>query len=453
MTREMHAPPRQIGFWTCLALVVGNTVGTGIFLLAPALAPFGWNAIYGWLLTIAGGLVLALVFARLARAMPEAGGPYDYIASTLGPAPAFFVMWAYWISLWITNAAIAIGAISYLTPFAPAFLSGKAGPLVAMALVVTMTAIALRGVRASGGVQVTTTIFKLVLLGGIILMFLAVASAPGGITPTFDNVAPTPLSASAIAGAAALTLWSMLGFESGVVPAGRVRDPGRTLVRATIIGTLIVGVVYIGATLAMSLLLPSEVARQSTAPVADLSTMLWGRESGLVVASLAAISAIGALNGWVFLQAEVPLVLAERGVFPAFFARVNAAGMPVGGHLLGCGLSLGLLALNLSGGLIAIYNFVILLATVATLVLYLAAAGALWVLLRRKKVTGLLASVAAVVGAVFALWTFYGAGAEATAWGAVLLASGIPVYLLMRRRAQTSPAPATVPAAPPESSA
>lgn len=450
MTRLIAAPPRQIGFWTCLALVIGNTVGTGIFLLAPALAPLGWNALYGWLITIAGGLVLATVFARLARAMPNASGPYDYIADTIGSPAAFFVMWAYWISLWVTNAAIAIGAISYLTPFAPGLMGGKGGPLTAMALVALMTAIALRGVRASGGVQITTTAVKLLLLFAIILMFAAVAIQPGGVTPSTQNIAPSVVTGGAIASAAALTLWSMLGFESGVVPAGRVRDPRRTLVRATIIGTLVVGIVYVGVTFAMFLLLPSEVARTSTAPMADLAAMLWGPGSGLVVAGLAAVSAIGALNGWVFLQAEVPLVLAERGVFPRFFARVNAAGMPVGGHLLGCALSISLLALNLSSGLLSIYNFVILLATVATLVLYLASAAALWVLVRRKIETGMVAGLVALVGGIFALWTFYGAGGEATGWGAVLLATGVPVYFLMRSRARSSPAPGDFPAEPRE---
>ena len=63
MTHAIVAPPRQIGFWTCLALVIGNTIGTGIFLIPAALAPFGWSAIYGWLITIGGGLCLAYVFA------------------------------------------------------------------------------------------------------------------------------------------------------------------------------------------------------------------------------------------------------------------------------------------------------------------------------------------------------------------------------------------------------
>ena len=66
---------RQLGFWMCLALVVGNMIGSGIFLLPANLAPFGLNAIWGWVITIGGALCLAAVFAALAKAMPEATGP------------------------------------------------------------------------------------------------------------------------------------------------------------------------------------------------------------------------------------------------------------------------------------------------------------------------------------------------------------------------------------------
>ena len=112
-------PKRALGFWICLALVVGNTIGTGIFLLPAALAPYGANAVAGWLVTIAGCLCLAQVFAALARALPQASGPYDYIRPALGAPAAFFVMWSYWISTWVTNAAVAIGAVSYLSSLAP----------------------------------------------------------------------------------------------------------------------------------------------------------------------------------------------------------------------------------------------------------------------------------------------------------------------------------------------
>ena len=95
MNREIAnaagVPPRQLGFWMALALVVGNMIGSGIFLLPANLAPYGTNAIIGWAVTIAGSLCLASVFAALARAFPQAAGPYDYVRPALGQPPAFFV--------------------------------------------------------------------------------------------------------------------------------------------------------------------------------------------------------------------------------------------------------------------------------------------------------------------------------------------------------------------------
>ena len=454
MTHEIQSPPRQIGFWTCLALVIGNTIGTGIFLLPAALAPYGWNAIYGWIMTILGGLCIAYVFAAFARLMPQAGGPYDYIASAFGPFAGFFVMWSYWISLWVTNAALGIGVVSYLTPFAPEFFQRPlVGPLTAIALVVVMTVIALRGVKASGPVQVVTTVLKVLPLFAVIL---AVAIALGGSdssAATTTNIAPSPVAGAAIAGAAALSLFAMLGFESGTVPAGRVLNPERTIARATIIGTLFVGIVYLLVTLAVFLMLPAALDAKSNAPIADLISRVWGSGAGKLVAAFAAISGLGALNGWVFLQAEVPLVLAERRVFPSMFARVNRNGAPIYGHAVGCFLSVALVATNLSGGMIGVYSFIILLATVANLVLYLVATIAILAMMKRGQAKGALLAVAAVLGTMFAVWAFYGAGAQATSWGAVLVATGVPIYLLTRWRGGSSPAAAAIPAAPPGSSA
>ena len=448
MTHEIQAPPRQIGFWTCLALVIGNTIGTGIFLIPAALAPFGWNAIYGWAITIGGGLCIAYVFAAFARLMPQAGGPYDYIAAAFGPFAGFFVMWSYWISLWVTNGAIGIGVVSYLSPFAPNFFARPfVGPLVAMGFVVLMTAVALRGVKVSGTVQITTTALKVLPLFAVILAVLMVIGSSDSSGVSTANIASMPITGPAIAGAAALSLFAMLGFESGTVPAGRVTNPHRTIARATMIGTFFVGIVYLLVTIAVFLLLPFDVAAKSSAPLADLISRVWGSGAGKLVAAFAAISGLGALNGWVFLQAEVPLVLAERRVFPQMFARVNRNGAPVYGHAVGCCLSVALVATNLSSGMIGIYSFTILLATVANLVLYLVATIAILTMIKRGQTSGALLISAAVLGTIFALWAFYGAGREATGWGAVLVATGIPVYFLMRWRGGSSRAAEANPAA------
>jgi APA family basic amino acid/polyamine antiporter len=225
----------------------------------------------------------------------------------------------------------------------------------------------------------------------------------------------------------------MLGLESATLPSGRVRDPQRTVPRATLAGTFLVGILYLLVTWAVFLLLPTDEAARSSAPLADLIGRYWGTGLAHLIALFAAISALGALNGWVFVQAEVPLALARAGVFPAAFARLNRAGTPFVGHALGCVLSCALIATNLSRGMAALFEFMILLATAATLVLYLLAALSALVLRRRGALGGPLVVATATGGTLFALWTFYGAGLEATLWGLALLLSGVPVYWVMRR--------------------
>jgi hypothetical protein len=151
----------------CTALVVGNTIGMGIFLLPASLAPYGFNALVGWGITVAGMTVVARVFVRLARTFPDADGPYAYMRSTLGEWPAFLALWCYWISAWITNSALAVGVVGYLSS---AFPMAAAVPPLATAMTVLWVFIGtnLLGVRAGGRVQVATTVLKLLPMAVVI---------------------------------------------------------------------------------------------------------------------------------------------------------------------------------------------------------------------------------------------------------------------------------------------
>ena len=438
---------RQLGFWICLALVVGNMIGSGIFLLPANLAPLGVNAIWGWLLTIGGAVCLASVFAGLAKTMPDAGGPYDYVARSLGAPPAFLVMWSYWISTWVTNSAISIAAVSYLSTLAPGFFAVPGiAPLMAIAFVAMFTAIACTGAHVSGGVQIFTSVLKIMpLLAAMVIALIVLGQGDHQA-----QLAPTPVTPNGIAAAAALTLWAMLGFECAAVPAARVKDPARTIPRATLIGTLTVGLIYLAASSSVFLLLPADVAAKSPAPFADLVGAFWGPTASLFVVFFAAISCLGALNGWVLLQGEVPLSLARRGVFPQWFGKVNSRGMPVRAQVLSSTLSMLLVAANYTRGLTELFAFMALLATVATLVLYLfATIAALRMMALGQMNRGLL--LITLVGGVYAVWTFYGAGKEATLWGLLLLMTAIPVWFGMRLNSLWSrPTPAAAQAAPPE---
>ena len=100
----------------CVALVVGNMIGTGVFQLPQSLAPLGWNSVYGWLATIGGTLCLAIVLVRLAKGRSDSCAPYAYPAAAFGPGTGFVVAWSYWISCWTANATLAIAVVRNLSP-------------------------------------------------------------------------------------------------------------------------------------------------------------------------------------------------------------------------------------------------------------------------------------------------------------------------------------------------
>ena len=106
----MTGAPRQLGLAAAIALVMGNMIGSGVFLLPASLAPYGWNAVGGWIITISGALVLAWVLARLERALPEAGGATGYVRVAFGQVPAFLINWVYMISTF--TALVTIGPAS-----------------------------------------------------------------------------------------------------------------------------------------------------------------------------------------------------------------------------------------------------------------------------------------------------------------------------------------------------
>lgn len=428
--------PKPLGLWMCTALVVGNMIGSGVFMLPASLAPFGWNAVIAWVLTIGGSLCLAYVFASLARTFPRGGGPFAYTEEAFGRTAGFLVAWAYWISVWVANAAIAIAAVSYFSVFAPGLAKTPGLPAVAtVAVVWGATAINCAGARSAGWTQVATTILKLVPLVAVAGLAFSVLlkKGPAAITP-FE---PAALSGGSITAAAALTLWALLGVETATVPADKVRDPARTIPRATLMGTAFAGGIYLVVSSGVLLLTPVSVLQGSNAPFVDFIAFHGGGDFRLALAAFASISALGALNGWSLVQGELPAAMAREGVFPAWFGKTSANGTPVRAHLASSALVTILVLMNYARSMADAFTFMALLSTTATLFAYLFCSLAVLRLqgqgrMDRSRALGVVAAVAAV----YSVWTFYGAGWSVTLWGLALLAAGAPVYVLMRRAAR-----------------
>jgi APA family basic amino acid/polyamine antiporter len=426
--------PQLLSFWMCVALVVGNSIGSGVFLLPASLAPFGLNSVLAWGFTATGAILLAIVFARLSRAYPQAGGPYAYVRLAFGPLTAFIVAWGYWISIWVGNAAIATGAVSYLSPLLP-WIAQQPGASAAVTLFFLwlLTFVNWYGVKASGWVQSVTTVLKVLPLLAVSLLGLS-SLRSGSVSASASAI---PLSVGGITAAATLTLWALLGLESATIPADKVANPGRTIPIATLLGTVLTALICAVACTTVLLLVPPATLAASNAPFVDLASQFWGAGAGKLLAIFAAISGFGALNGWILLQGELPHAMAARGEFPRVFARQSSRGTPGFALCFGSGLVTLLILANYEKSMVGIFTFMILLSTTACLVMYALCSAALL----RLRWTGQLAAargsvplaVVGILAAAYSLWAIVGAGAEAVTWGAVLLGLGVPLYFWFTR--------------------
>lgn len=430
----------KMGRWMAVSLVVGNMIGSGIFLLPASLALLGWNSVAGWVLTIAGGMCLAATFAWLARAMPVNGGPYAYTAAAFGPMTAFAVTWSYWVSLWIGNAAIAVAGISYFGVFAPGLRTFPGGDaLAACVLIWALTLLNLRGARAAGQFQLVTTLIKIVPL--VLVIVLAAMALGSGEA----KLAPLPaggLDAGLVTAAATLTLWGLLGLESATVPAGRIEDPERNIPFATLLGTALTGLLYLVTCSAIILLMPPSVIGASAAPFADFVAQFWAPGPALLIAAFAAISCFGALNGWILVQAELPYAMARDGTFPAWFARANRAGVPARAMVVSSVLMTLVVLLNYESSAAEIFTFLLLVSTCCTLFMYLVCmAAAVQLRLGGKFASRSWLPWVAALAVLYSAWTIYGAGGEAVAWGVALLLLALPAYYLIAALAKRGTAP------------
>ncbi|MCC7097897.1 MAG: amino acid permease [Thermomonas sp.] len=422
MPREAH---KALGLWSATALVVGTIIGSGVFLLPAALAPYGGISLFGWAITLTGALALAATLARLAIRWPQTGGPYAFARNAFGDLPGFLVAWSYWICNWTGCAAISVAFAGSLGAIFPGLV---ATPLrsaaCALAALWFCIGINLAGMREFGRVQIILTVLKflpLLLFGGIAIWLIDGSH----YRPLNPSTEPLP---QAINATVALTVWSLLGLETATVPAGSIERPERTIPRATVLGTLLAGIATVLTVSAVIGIVPLAQLQVSTAPMADAARLLWGSRAGLGIALVAAISCLGALNSSVMAAAQVALAAADDRLLPAFFARKDTRGTLAPSILLVGVLATVLVYSNFSRSLVQMFTFVILLSTAATLLPYIASCAA-W--LRR----GQGGKPAALLALAFSLYALIGTGTEALLWGGVLLLAGLPVYAWMRCKA------------------
>ncbi|MEU3714326.1 amino acid permease [Streptomyces catenulae] len=446
---DAPAPVRRFGLATATCLVMGNIIGGGIFLLPASVAPYGTVSLVAFGVLTLGALALALVFGKLARRHPDTGGPYVYAREAFGDFAGFLSAWSYWTLTWVSNAALAVAAVGYVHVLLPGHAGRGTDLIVALAALWLPALSNLAGTRYVGAVQLVSTVLKFVPL-----LFIAVVGVfffdPDNLGSFTEGTTGTLGGLSA---AAAILLYSYVGVESAAMSAGEVRDPGRNVGRATVLGTLGAALVYLLGTVAVFGTVSHDRLVHSKAPFSDaVNAMFGGHWGGTLIAAAAVISIVGALNGWTLMSAQSPYAAAQDGLFPAAFLT-KRRGVPTFGVIAAAVLASGLTVINYLLGSGGVFEILVLITTFSATVPYLLAAGAqIYFLLtgeRDRVRPGRFARDLALALAAFGFtfWLVAGAGYAAIYQGVLFLFAGILVYAWMAaRRKGRGPHPA--PAAP-----
>ena len=415
-------PRRSLGLAATTSLVIGNMVGSGVFLLPASLAAYGVYSLWGWVASTAGALLLARVFSRLSRRVPLAGGPYAYPREVFGDFAGFLLTWMYWISIAAAVAGIAVAFASYLAAFIPALGTRPAGAGVALAATWLLTGVNILGVRTAGRLQIVTVVLKIspllvFALWGI--FYFNPHMITSGVTV---QSGPAALDTSA-----ALTMWAFLGLECATIPTDHVKEPEKTIPRATYYGTLIAAAFYILCTTAVMGIIPAGSLVHSNAPFADAAKLVWGGWAGNLIALAASISCFGALNGWILVSGQFPQAAARDNLFPKLFAEDSVRGTPALGLVVSSVIGTVLIVMNYGHGLVRTFNVIILTATFFTLVPYMLCSLA-ELLLGRGDSGRSRNLVLASLAFAFSLWATAGAGRDTVYWGTLLMLAGLPLY-------------------------
>ncbi|OYQ33345.1 hypothetical protein CHU95_12995 [Niveispirillum lacus] len=429
----MRTRGQMIGPVAAGAIVAGNMIGSGVFLLPASLGAIGSITLIGWIIVLAGCLLLGWICATLAMRRPGGLGLTGYVHDALGPYLGFQSAFVYWIATWFGNVAIALAVTGYLGSFVdalkmPAVLAG-----VTIAIIWLMTLINLSGARPIArfeGVALVLGLAPVLLVGGLGWIWFDPALFMAGWNVTGGS------DGTALLASLGLIIWAFLGLESAAVVATVVKQPERNVPLATMGGILVAGLTYVLACTSLAGVMPAAELAASTAPFAEVAARIWGPVAGSILAVCAMVKAAGTLAGWMLVGAETAEAASELGLFPRALSKINAHGAPSRNLIVTALLMSVVCIATLSATLGQQFSMVVNMAVVLNVLVY---AYACLSLLRLSAgitppVRRHAARIAALAGLAFALLIIGLSEVWMLSIAALILVLTLPLYRLSRPR-------------------
>ena len=430
-------PVQKLGLPSATALVIGSIIGTGVFTMPAVMGGAGTSSLITLGVIGIGARLLAVLFGQLTKRVPSRdGGLYAYSRHEFGDFAGYLTAWCYWITCWAGNAAIVASWVFYVES-----LFGIDDPSSWTSFGIALTGlwipavINLVGVREMAFFQNVTVVLKF-----LPLLFVAVV---GWFFVSSANFGPFNASGGslfdAVNLAAGVALFSFIGVECASIAAGRVKDPGRNVGKASVIGTAASGLLYVAVTAVVMGLVPHEQLVDDGAPfVAAFDTMFSGGWISKLVALTAVISGLGALNGWTMVTAEMPYAAAKDGLFLSAFGKVNRHNVPWVGVIVSTIVASLLMAWSYSGETgLRVFTYLVYLSVVTVAIPYFLSACAqlAYLVSRRRAVHGWALArdlTVSVVGGCFSLWVTFASGYQSVYQAMLLLLLGLPLYAFLK---------------------
>ncbi|MTT33323.1 amino acid permease [Terrilactibacillus sp. BCM23-1] len=456
---------KQLNVWVLTSLVVGNMVGSAIFMtpstLASEASPAG--TLLAWILTGLGVLFIALVYGILSIKKPEiSGGPQIYAKALFEEGTersrlmGYFVTWGYYVANFVGNVAVITTFTGYLSTFFPVMNSAKLiykygdttvtlgyllNFLVSSALLWFVFVLILKGIQGAGKLNLIATAAKVIgfLLFILATLFVIQTQYYTPFTELQTNNHSVGLFGQ-VNSAAVTTMWAFIGVESAVVFSARAKS-GRDIKRATIMGLVIALFIYIAITVLVMGTLPRHELVHSSKPLVDALSQVTGQAGGYILGLLALISLFGSSIGWILLSAEVPYQSAKQGFFLKSFAKENKNGTPVVALVVTCVIGQLFLLSIISNSISEVFTFMTTVATLSYLIPYIFASlyllkivlsGKDYLHKQKERLSdGMIASIATL----FSLWIIK-AGSEdlrTFLYGLGMIICGLVLYPFIKR--------------------
>ena len=440
LSRRNQRKASTIGVTSATGLVIGSIIGTGVFTMPAVLAGAGTSSLVVLAVIAIGAMLLATMFGQLTRRVPKAdGGLYAYARHEFGDFAGYLTGWCYWVQAWAGNAAIVASWVFYVDSlFGWSHNTGMENWAIALFGLWIPAAINLVSIKNMAWFQNLTVVLKFLplLFVGVVGWFFVSGANFGPFNASGGSLY------SAIGIAAGVALFSFIGVEVATITAKRVRDPRRNVGRASLLGTGASAILYmLVAAAVMGLVSHHSLANNGAPFVAAFQTIFnHGAWAGKLVAALAVVSGLGALNGWTLVTTEVARAAAEDDLFPKAFAWRDGRDTAWFGILMAAALPslLMLWRYTTSTGL-TVFTYLVNLTVVTVAIPYFfsACAQLSYLVSRRRRVHGwLLTRDLGIAGAavMFSLWVTFAAGYQAVYQALVILLVGLMIYPFLKAR-------------------